>query len=305
MKQQWEHRIDTEEDGKSLEKILKAAGFSKKEISRQKFLPEGILLDGEKCRVSQTAKAGQVLILKFKEDDISEGCCGGTAILETPEILYEDDSLLIVNKPSGMPCHRGRGHYQDNLGNFVQNYCSQKGEKFSVREIGRLDKDTSGLVVFAKSKTAAARLWKQRQDGSFQKKYKAWVHGKMEQPKGTVNFPMAPIPGEKNKMCVIGAKENRESINSMDAVTHYRVLEEKNGKDGVLSLVECTLETGRTHQIRVHMSAIGHPLLGDRIYGIADDAERLYLHAETLVLFQPFTGEQIKVEADLTDKVTS
>lgn len=127
----------------------------------------------------------------------------------------------------------------------------------------------------------------------------------MEQPKGTVNFPMAPIPGEKNKMCVIDAKENWESINFMDAVTHYRVLEEKNGKDGVLSLVECTLETGRTHQIRVHMSAIGHPLLGDRIYGIADDAERLYLHAETLVLFQPFTGEQIKVEADLTDKVTS
>lgn len=83
----------------------------------------------------------------------------------------------------------------------------------------------------------------------------------------------------------------------MEAVTHYRVVEEKNGKDGILSLVECTLETGRTHQIRVHMSAIGHPLLGDRIYGTADGAERLYLHAEALMLYQPFSGAQIKVEA--------
>lgn len=293
---QWEYIIKEEEDGKSLEKILRTAGFSKKEISRQKFLPDGITLDGEKCRVNQAAKKGQVLILKFKEVSIPEVCCEKLVISETPEILYEDDSLLIVDKPSGMPCHRGRGHYKDNLGSFVQNYCSLKGECFPVREIGRLDKDTSGLVVFAKSKTAAARLWKQRQDGRFQKKYKAWVHGKMKQPEGIIRFPVAHIPGEKNKMCVIHAEEKREAVNLMSAVTHYRVIEEKNGKGGVVSLVECTLETGRTHQIRVHMSSIGYPLLGDRIYGIADDAERLYLHAESLILFQPFTGAQIMVE---------
>lgn len=302
---QWKHIISAGEAGLPLGRILKAAGFTKNEISRQKFIPDGITLDGEKCRVTQQAAEGQILALNLEEagGESRETSRDEKLSGDSLEILYEDESLLIVTKPSGMSCHPGRGHYQDNLGCLAVDHCCRNGEKITIRQIGRLDKDTSGIVVFGKSKIAAARLWKQRKDGSFKKTYKAWVHGRMEASEGIINFPIAPVTGEKNKMCAVFPEDAQKDTKQLDiramyAVTHYRVIGEKTTPDGIITCVECRLETGRTHQIRVHMSAIGHPLLGDCVYGIPDRAERLCLHAESVSLFHPFTGEKIVLYAE-------
>lgn len=278
------------DEGKTLEEILRAAGFSRKEISRQKFIPDGITLDGEKCRVTVKVHTGQLVTLNFREKEeekvsVPENEKNGqeTGI----SILYEDDCLLIVEKPSGLSCHPGPGHYLDNLGSMAMAYCQEKGEEYPIRQIGRLDKDTSGIVVFAKDKVTAARLWQQRREGTLQKTYYAVVHGRLRPAEGIIDSPMGKVPGEKNKMCVCPG--------AMSAITNYRVIREENYEGKELSVVECTLVTGRTHQIRVHMASLGHPLFGDRIYGIPDGAPGLCLHAGKIRLLQPFTGKEINI----------
>ena len=278
------------DEGKTLEEILRAAGFSRKEISRQKFIPDGIILDGEKCRVTAKVHTGQLVTLNFREKEeekvsVPENEKNGqeTGI----SILYEDDCLLIVEKPSGLSCHPGPGHYLDNLGSMAMAYCQEKGEEYPIRQIGRLDKDTSGIVVFAKDKVTAARLWQQRREGTLQKTYYAVVHGRLRPAEGIIDSPMGKVPGEKNKMCVCPG--------AMSAITNYRVIREENYEGKELSVVECTLVTGRTHQIRVHMASLGHPLFGDRIYGIPDGAPGLCLHAGKIRLLQPFTGKEINI----------
>ena len=186
-----------------------------------------------------------------------------------------------------MSCHPGPGHYLDNLGSMAMAYCQEKGEEYPIRQIGRLDKDTSGIVVFAKDKVTAARLWQQRREGTLQKTYYAVVHGRLRPAEGIIDSPMGKVPGEKNKMCVCPG--------AMSAITNYRVIREENYEGKELSVVECTLVTGRTHQIRVHMASLGHPLFGDRIYGIPDGAPGLCLHAGKIRLLQPFTGKEINI----------
>ena len=177
--------------GKSAGQLLKEAGFTKKQISRQKFLPSGICLDGEKCRVTDSGKPGQLLEVNFREAHSPEQASAGEEaareivaaesfekeknkeFTDFPdlEILYEDEYLLAVNKPSGLACHKGRGHYTDHLGNQVVRYFLQKGRNITVRQIGRLDLDTSGIVLFALDPVTAQRLWKQRQEGQLLKTY--------------------------------------------------------------------------------------------------------------------------------------
>lgn len=296
------------DEGKTLEEILKAAGFSRKEISRQKFIPDGITLDGQKCRVTTPVHIGQLVVLNFREKEeenkaVPENEKNGQEAGIT--ILYEDDCLLIVGKPSGLSCHPGPGHYTDNLGSTAMAYCEGKGEKYPIRQIGRLDKDTSGIVVFAKDKVTAARLWQQRLEGTLQKTYYALVHGRLRSAEGVVDRPLRKAAGEKNKMCVCPegspvkshAREESAKCRSdgLSAITHYRVIREETYEGEGVSMVECTLVTGRTHQIRVHMASLGHPILGDRIYGIPDGVSGLCLHAGKIRLLQPFTGKEIHI----------
>ena len=129
---QWKYKITAGDEGKSLGEILKAAGFSKKEISRQKFIADGITLDGVKCRISEHVRSGQTIALHFREE---KGMAQAKSSF-VPSVLYEDDCLLIVDKPSGLSCHPGRGHYHDNLGTFVLAWCRERGEEFPIRQIG-------------------------------------------------------------------------------------------------------------------------------------------------------------------------
>ena len=208
-----------------------------------------------------------------------------------PEILYEDEYLLAVNKPSGLACHKGRGHYTDHLGNQVVRYFLQKGRNITVRQIGRLDLDTSGIVLFALDPVTAQRLWKQRQEGQLVKTYYALVHGRMEQESGQITLPLGKKPGCKNQMCVFPKGEG------LPAETLYSLLWEKKLSEEYVSCVSCHLKTGRTHQIRVHFSATAHPLLGDKVYGKEDGAKRLMLHAGELCFIHPYTKQMVKLQA--------
>lgn len=165
------------------------------------------------------------------------------------EIIYEDDWLLVVNKPSGIAIHPSILHYQDSLSNGIKYYFDSIGLKKKIRPVNRLDKNTSGLVIFAKCEYIQDCLIKQMESKQFQKEYLAIVLGKFDSNKGTINLPIARKENSIIERCI---DEKGQS-----SITHYEVLEEFNN----YSLVKCILETGRTHQIRIHMKAIGHPLL--------------------------------------------
>lgn len=307
---EWKKIVSEQENGKKLEQILKDSGFSKKEISRLKFRNPGISVDGKKCRSTEVLRIGQEISLYLEDREIDAAYLKNAKhekdrlveeseeSLETGrvknvhrtelEILYEDEDLVIVSKPSGLSCHPGKGHYYDNLGSMVLAHCRKLSGDFLIREIGRLDKDTSGGMVFAKNRNAAARVWSQKEIGTFYKKYLVLVHGKVEECGGTLDLPMEEVPNVKNRMTVCTA--------GMKAVTNYEVIRYCEINEENYTLLKCSLETGRTHQIRVHMAAFGHPVAGDQFYGIKDGIKRLCLHAGELELLQPFSRKKIHVE---------
>ena len=217
------------------------------------------------------------------------------------DIVYEDSDLLVVNKPRGMVVHPAAGNYNGTLVNALLYHCgdSLSGINGVIRPgiVHRIDKDTSGLLIVAKNDFAHEKLAAQIKEHSFKRQYRAVVHGGFKEPQGTVNAPIGRSPKDRKKMCVT-------EKNSRSAVTHYEVLD-TNGK---FSYIRVTLETGRTHQIRVHMSHIGHPVAGDMVYGPKNGVTSLggqCLHAGLIGFIHPRDGRYIELEADLPDYFTS
>lgn len=214
-------------------------------------------------------------------------------LLPELEILYEDQDILAVNKPAGLVTHPSGSHYSDSLSNQVAAYFRSKDEPTKVRSIGRLDKETSGILLFARNQTAAARLQKQRENGISEKTYLAAVSGSMlEDTDGTfhaITTPLAPDPDNRLKMVI---SPGSSLPGSKPAVTLYSVLKSTApGSRISASLVMLRLKTGRTHQIRVHMVSLGHPLLGDSLYHLSDTTNlfsRAALHAWKLKFHPPF-----------------
>lgn len=213
------------------------------------------------------------------------------------DILYEDDDLMIVNKPKGMVVHPAPGHYTGTLVNAILFHCENElsginGEK-RPGIVHRIDKDTTGALVICKNDLAHNALAEQLKEHSITRKYRAIVHGRLTED-GTINAPIGRATSDRKKMST-HAKYSRH------AVTHYHIL--RNYRD--YTYVECTLETGRTHQIRVHMSSIGHPVLGDAVYGPAKcpvkGLEGQTLHAAVLGFLHPRTGEYMEFEAPLPE----
>ena len=214
-------------------------------------------------------------------------------LLPELEILYEDQDILAVNKPAGLVTHPSGSHYSDSLSNQVAAYFRSKDEPTKVRSIGRLDKETSGILLFARNQTAAARLQKQRENGISEKTYLAAVSGSMlEDTDGTfhaITTPLAPDPDNRLKMVI---SPGSSLPGSKPAVTLYSVLKSTApGSRISASLVMLRLKTGRTHQIRVHMASLGHPLLGDSLYHLSDTTNlfsRAAHHAWKLKFHPPF-----------------
>ena len=215
------------------------------------------------------------------------------------DIVYEDECMLVVNKPRGMVVHPAPGNYSGTLVNALLWHCegSLSGINGAVRPgiVHRIDKDTSGLLLVAKNDTAHISLSAQIKEHSLDREYRAVIHGHLKEPEGVIDAPIGRNPLDRKKMCVTDR-------NSKEAVTHYRVMEEYRD----FSLVACRLETGRTHQIRVHMAHIGHPVAGDPVYGPGKPALQggQCLHAAVLGFTHPVTGERIRTEAPLPEYFT-
>lgn len=213
------------------------------------------------------------------------------------DIVYEDDDLLVVNKPRGMVVHPAAGNYNGTLVNALLYHCgdSLSGINGVIRPgiVHRIDKDTSGLLIVAKNDFAHEHLAKQIKDHSFTRQYRTVVHGRIKETEGTVDAPVGRSPKDRKKMCVTDK-------NSRNAVTHYEVLDENNK----FSYLRVTLETGRTHQIRVHMAYIGHPVAGDMVYGPKNGVTSLNgqcLHAGLIGFIHPRDGRYIELEADIPE----
>ncbi|HJC24059.1 MAG TPA: RluA family pseudouridine synthase [Candidatus Eisenbergiella merdavium] len=218
------------------------------------------------------------------------------------DILYEDDDVLVVNKPKGMVVHPAAGHYSHTLVNALMYHCrdSLSGINGVMRPgiVHRIDRDTTGSLLVCKNDTAHMSIAAQLKEHSIVRRYRAVVYGTLEQEEGVIDLPVGRDPSDRKRMAA-GVRNGKE------AVTHYRVLQRFRG----YTYIECRLETGRTHQIRVHMEAIGHPLLGDEVYrrnmpGNGKPPCRLQgqcLHAMILGFCHPRTGEYIETTAPLPE----
>ena len=212
------------------------------------------------------------------------------------DILYEDKDIIIVNKPKQMVVHPAPGHYSQTLVNALMYHCGFElsGINGTMRPgiVHRIDMDTTGSLVACKNDMAHQSLSKQLKEHSIRRIYVAIVHGNIKEEDGTVNAPIGRHPTERKKMSI-------HSRNGREAITHYRVLERFRS----YTYIECRLETGRTHQIRVHMASLGHPLLGDMVYGPKKcpfpHLQGQTLHARTLGIIHPRTGEYLEVNAPL------
>lgn len=214
------------------------------------------------------------------------------------DILYEDDDLLVVNKPKGMVVHPAAGHYSHTLVNAVLFHC--RGQLSGINGVlrpgivHRIDKDTTGSVLICKNDAAHRSIARQLKEHSIVRRYRAIVCGSLKEEEGTVDAPIGRDPSDRKKMAI-----NRK--NGKETVTHYRVLQRFSG----YTCIECRLETGRTHQIRVHMASLGHPLLGDAVYGPKKSPfsflEGQTLHAMILGFIHPVTGEYVETCAPLPE----
>ena len=205
-------------------------------------------------------------------------------------IIYEDEAYIVVNKPAGIPVHPSMDHYTDSLSNGIAFYFNQIGLKKKIRPVNRLDKDTSGIVIFAKNEYIQECLVRQMKSKEFIKKYIAVVNGNLDNLEGTINAPIARKEGSIIERCV--------SETGDIAITHYKVLKRKTDFD----IVECILETGRTHQIRVHFAYLGHSLLGDTLYGTSSSLiNRQALHAYEVEFTHPLSKKKVKYVANVPE----
>ena len=278
------YEITAEQEGTKIGDFLRRAGYSRHVIIHLKKTENGILLNGEWAYVGQFLKEGDHLEIRIIESESSEQIVPAELPLD---IVYEDEDLLIINKPADMPIHPSINNYDNTLANALMWYYQQQGETFVYRCINRLDRDTTGLLIVAKNMLSGGILSDMSKKREIHREYLAIAEGEVPQ-EGVIDAPIARKEESVIERCVDFEKGDR-------AVTHYWRLDYRNG----YSLVRLKLETGRTHQIRVHMKYLGHPLTGDYLYN--PDYRILNhqaLHSWKLAFRHPITGAQMQFKAD-------
>ena len=272
------------EQGMAVGQFLKERGYSRHALTLLKQTEGGILCNGREVYLSQPLRKGDRMDLFLKEEVPEE-----IEPVELPfGIVYEDDDLMVVDKPADMPVHPSMKNHYNTLANAAAWYGRTKGDSFVYRCVNRLDRDTTGLLILAKHILSATGLYGQMRAREIRRTYLAIVKG-MIREEGTIDLP-------------VGRKEDSAIERMIDlehgerAVTHYRPV--RQGKDW--TLIECRLETGRTHQIRVHMSSFGHPLIGDFLYGSREEQmPRQALHSWKLSFVHPIMGRPMEFVSPL------
>lgn len=293
------YRPEKEQAGERLDSYLAAVTGMTRSAAAKAIEGGLVLVNGETSQKKYAVKAGDEIFFEPSEPEEYD---------VTPEnipldIVYEDDMIIVINKPSGMVVHPAPGNYSGTLVNALLYHCKDSlsgvGGVMRPGIVHRIDKDTSGLLVVAKCDKAHVALSEELKYHGITREYRALCIGGFKEDEGTVDYPIGRHPKDRKKMAVV--KEG-----GREAVTHYRVLERFGG----ISYLALELETGRTHQIRVHMSYKGHPLLGDEVYGSAkcrfeERHPKLFdgqaLHATRLTLTHPETGERMSFEASLPE----
>ena len=286
-------RLTADRDGERVDAFLARCG----DLTRsgaQKLLEEGrVTSQNRPLKKNEKTAAGQEICV-----DVPEAVAVDVVPQDIPlDVVYEDDDVIVVNKPVGMVVHPAPGHPDGTLVNALLHHCgsSLSGINGELRPgiVHRIDRDTSGLIIAAKNDAAHLSLAAQLQDHTLARTYAAVAVGGFKEDAGTVNAPIGRHPVDRKKMAV-------DRKNGREAVTHWSVLERYAG----YTLIECRLETGRTHQIRVHMASVGHPLLGDVVYGAKKPYPGLAgqcLHARKLKFIHPATGLPVELECPLPD----
>lgn len=283
----FQYNITKSDTYSNIHEFLKAHGYSSTVIRHLKETENGIQRNGVWSRVYEPLCSGDTVTILLTEEASSEN------IVPTPlplDIVYEDEDLLIINKPAGMPIHPSQGNYDNTLANACAYYFQQKGEPFTYRCINRLDRDTTGLLILARHAYSASLLSSMVAKREIHREYLA-LATRLVPDSGVIEAPIARVDGS-----TIEREVNFET--GEFARTHYRRLEYKNG----YSLVSLKLDTGRTHQIRVHMKYIGHPLPGDFLYNPDYSMiRRQALHSYRLTFTHPITGKELQFTAPLPD----
>ena len=287
-------QLTAEKSGERIDKFLGGTleGLSRSYI--QKLLKEGnITVDSKAVKANYKLSEGDQIEVLIPDPEILDVLPEDIPL----DILYEDDDILIVNKPKGMVVHPAPGHPNHTLVNAVMYHCGANlsGINGVIRPgiVHRIDQNTTGSLLVCKNDHAHQILAEQLKEHSITRRYHAIVHGNLKADTGTVNASIGRHPTDRKKM-------STKASNGRHAVTHYKVLE----RFGNYTYIECELETGRTHQIRVHMASIGHPILGDDVYGPAKcpfHLEGQTLHAKVLGIVHPMTGEYMEFDAPLPE----
>ena len=288
-----EKKVEEKYDGIVIREFLKEELELSSRLIRRAAIEKRIFVNKEVVRMRKVLHTGDIVEVKLErvesQDIIPEKM--------NLNIVYEEDDILVLNKPPYTVVHPTRGYPTGTLANGILYYFNETNQNCIVRLVSRLDMDTSGLIIIAKNQYAHMALSKEMQLNHLEKRYLAVVHGHLEEEEGTIDLPIFKPENEESIFKRIIDERGQRSI------THYKVIKKFENAD----LVECLLETGRTHQIRVHLSHIGHPIYGDSLYGDGEDEKELIprqaLHAYGLDFKSPRTKEQLSLRAELPEDI--
>lgn len=288
-----EKKVTNIEEGTKIREYLKTELGLSTRLIRSASINKKIFVNDQVVKMNRVLTSGEIIKIDLEKDESQDIAPEKMDI----DVVYEDEDILVVNKKPFMVVHPTKSYQSGTLANGVINYFVESNQNCIVRLVSRLDMNTSGLIIIAKNQFSHGMLSKEMTENKVEKRYLAIVHGIMKEKQGTIDLPIyKPEDIENGTKRIVDERGQR-------SITHYKVVEEFKEA----SLVECKLETGRTHQIRVHLNHLGHPIYGDTLYGYGEDEEELIkrqaLHAYGLNFKSPRTGEELALRADLPEEM--